>query len=89
MCGANAEYDVRTNALIQEIMNWWEKCAHHLYDLGLLMKSQQKVDAERLHKMKEDFAHYLSLWYKKFDENLSKNPIFWKLAICIIYVHVH
>ena len=81
---AYAETDQEANHEVKKIMDWFLEIAEHLYEMGLLMKSQQKMTEERIKKLELHIANYLKLWYAKFEElGLKKSPLFWKLHVLL------
>ena len=81
---AYKDTDIEANKKVKEIMDWWLQLSSHLYEMGKLMKSQEKMTEERTKKLEEHTMHYVKLWYGLFQEfGITKNPLFWKLHMLL------
>ena len=49
-------HDNATNEKVRSIMIWWGKSAYHLYEMGLIMKSQSKVGKKRYDELEDHFC---------------------------------
>jgi hypothetical protein len=68
------------NAKMKDIMASWLEIAGYLYEIGLLMKSQEKMTLERVHSLKK----YLVLYALKYGQRVTgKNSIFWKVHVSL------
>jgi hypothetical protein len=68
------------NVEMRAIMKWWLEVAASLYEIGMLMKSQEKMTPERLYLLKK----YLVLYVLKYRERVTwKNSIFWKVHVSL------
>lgn len=69
---------------VKDTMTWWLKCAEILFEMSLIMKSQEKISDDKLLKLKELYSDYVNVWASHLKDNPNtnpseKNPIFWKL----------
>jgi hypothetical protein len=68
------------DAEMRDIMRWWLEIADHLYEIGLLMKSQELMTPDRLHSLKKN----LVLYALKYRQKVTwKNSIFWKAHVSL------
>jgi hypothetical protein len=45
---------------VKDILEWWRDCAKHLYEMGLLMKSQEKMTPEQLLLLKKHLVFFVT-----------------------------
>jgi hypothetical protein len=72
--------DPDSNTKMREIMSWWLKIAEYLHEIGLLMKSQQKMTPARVHSLKKCLVLYVLKYGERVKE---KNSIFWKVHVSL------
>ncbi|OEU21441.1 hypothetical protein FRACYDRAFT_235067 [Fragilariopsis cylindrus CCMP1102] len=76
-------YDMVVNGCnnigVTTIMNWWLACANLLYEISLILKSQDKISVEGIQKLKHLISDYVRLWKKQLETYDSKNWCYWKL----------
>lgn len=68
----------KRNDVVEAVEGFWLKAAEHLYNLGMLMKSQKKMTATILKDFEHHMVQFLIIWLKYANE-FKGNPIFWKL----------
>ena len=66
---------------VANVMNWWLTCADLLYDISIMLKSQDKLVEEDIHKLKDLVVDYVYTWKKQLETYIDsrRNPIFWKM----------
>ncbi len=69
--------EVKNKKVRETVEDYWEEAAATLHELGLLMKSQEKLDDERLEKLRTLLATFILNWIK-YSNEVKSNPIYWK-----------
>jgi hypothetical protein len=71
-------------------MDWWLSVAEPLFHMSTIMKSQAKIDGERLRNLKRYITVVGVAWRNKIT---YKQPVFWKMhtvecaLICFVTIH--
>ena len=64
--------------VIRVIKDFWLPAAESLYRIGLIMKSQEKMDDVKLDYFENHLVNFLIIWLKYSSEK-KRNPMYWKL----------
>jgi hypothetical protein len=64
------------NAKVVFIMTWWRNVGQHIFELGRIINSQEKVNDQKLRELKSHIVEYCILCKKIVT---WKNPVFWKM----------
>ena len=73
-----SEDEAKNKKVIATVKDYWEENAATLHELGLLMKSQEKFDDERLKRFDTLLVSFILNWIK-YSNEVKANPIYWKL----------
>ena len=75
-----------TQANMLHIIDWWYQCSRHLYEIGLLLKSQKKMTTSRCDKLRREAAFFLAHYLRMTPK---KNPTYYKLHVFLFHLIDH
>jgi len=61
-------------------MDWWQECALHLHEIGMLLNSQNKMTPVCLAKLKYHTVFFLARWLRMCT---TDNALYWKLHVLL------